>query len=199
MALPEEQKGHSGRPLSIRAFADLAETNPRRIRRLIRQGRLRTTTNSAGEIRIPEGELVRLEGDKQNRLLKQSMELQAIDTSIDLISKDGYDDHERGALVSLQRHEAAMVRLGFIESELAASRRLLQESAQRQQDLEERADEAEQDAVAATVRAVEAETALEEMRSQVIDSTFRAMELEKEVEELRDEVQKPWWKKMFSS
>ena len=45
-------------------------------------------------------------------------------------------------------------------------------------------------AVAATVRAVEAETALEEMRSQVIDSTFRAMELEKQVEELQEEAQK---------
>lgn len=197
MALPEEKKGRSSRPLSIRAFADLAETSPRRIRRLVRQGRLRTTTNSAGETRIPESELERLEGEKQSRLLKQSMELTPINTSLE-VSADFESDHDNGAIVSLQRHEAAMVRLGYIESELAASRRMLQEAATRQQDLEERAEEAEQDAVAATVRAVEAETALEEMRSQVIDSTFKAMELEKEVEELRVEVQKPWWKKMFS-
>ena len=75
---------------------------------------------------------------------------------------------------------------------------MLQEAAHRQEDLETRAEEAEQDAVAATVRAVEAETALEEMRSQVIDSTFRAMELEKQVEELQEEAQKPWWKKVFN-
>jgi hypothetical protein len=198
MALPEEHKGGSSRPLSIRAFADLAETSPRRIRRLIRQGRLRTTTNSAGETRIPESELSRLEGEKQSRLLKQSMELAPIDTSLE-VSPDFDDEHGNGAIVSLQRHEAAMVRLGYIESELASSRRMLQEAAERQQDLEERADEAEQDAVAATVRAVEAETALEDMRSQVIDSTFKAMELEKEVEDLREVIQQPWWKKIFGA
>lgn len=196
MALPEEQKGYSSRPLSIRAFADLAETSPRRIRRLIRQGRLRTTTNSAGETRIPESELARLEGEKQSRKIKHSMELAPVNTSIEVTS-DGEEEFQGGAIVSLQRHEAAMVRLGYIESELAASRRLLQESAQRQSDLEERTEEAEQDAVAATVRAVEAETALEEMRSQVIDSTFKAMELQKEVEELKNEAQRPWWKKLF--
>lgn len=196
MGLAEEQKGHSGRPLSIRAFADLAETSPRRIRRLVRQGRLRTTTNSAGETRIPESELARLQDEKQNRLLKHSMELQPVDTSIEVsVGEDG--EFQGGAIVSLQRHEAAMVRLGYIESELAASRRLLTEAAQRQEDLEAAADDAEQDAVAATVRAVEAETALEEMRSQVIDSTFKAMELQREVEELRVEAQKSWWQKLF--
>ncbi len=49
-AIQEKQ----GRPLSIRAFAEAAETSPRRIRRLIRQGRLRTLENQAGEVRIPE-------------------------------------------------------------------------------------------------------------------------------------------------
>lgn len=198
MALPEENQGRSSRPLSIRAFADLAETSPRRIRRLIRQGRLRTTTNSAGETRIPESELCRLEDEKQSRLLKQSMELAPINTSLE-VSPDFDDEHGNGAIVSLQRHEAAMVRLGYIESELASSRRMLQEAAERQQDLESRADEAEQDAVAATVRAVEAETALEDMRSQVIDSTFKAMELEREVEELKEIAQQPWWKKIFGN
>ena len=198
MALPEEQKGRSSRPLSIRAFADLAETSPRRIRRLVRQGRLRTTTNSAGETRIPEGELSRLEDEKQSRILKQSMELQPINQSLEISLDDDDNYHGNTAIVSLQRHEAAMVRLGYIESELAASRRMLQEAAQRQNDLESRAEEAEQDAVSATVRAVEAESALEEMRSQVIDSTFKAMELQREVEDLRNEVQKPWWKKVFS-
>jgi len=199
MALPEEQTGRSSRPLSIRAFADLAETSPRRIRRLIRQGRLRTTTNSAGETRIPESELVRLENEKQNRLIKHSMELQAVNTELEVDFDSDDESGGQGAIVSLQRHEAAMVRLGYIESELAATRRLLSESAQRQEDLEARTEEAEEDAVAATVRAVEAETALEEMRTQVIDSTFKAMELQRELEELREESHKPWWKKIFSS
>jgi hypothetical protein len=202
MALPEEQAGRSSRPLSIRAFADLAETSPRRIRRLIRQGRLRTVTNSVGETRIPENELSRMEAEKQNRMIKQSMELQPVNTSMELgydddDEEDGYRGPGGGALVSIQRHEAAMVRLGFMESELAATRRLLAEQAQRAADLEDRAQDAEQDAVSATVRAVEAEHALEEMRTQVIDSTFRAMELQRELEELHTELRAPWWKKLF--
>lgn len=199
MGLAEEQKGQSSRPLSIRAFADLAETSPRRIRRLVRQGRLRTTTNSNGETRIPESELSRLEGEKQNRILKQSMELQPVDTSME-ITLDGEGDYSSGGdIVSLQRHEAAMVRLGYIESELAASRRMLTEAAQKHADLELRTEEAEEDSVAATVRAVEAETALEEMRSQVIDSTFKAMELERKLEDMRLESRKSWWEKFFGS
>lgn len=198
MGLAEENLGRSSRPLSIRAFADLAETSPRRVRRLIRQGRLRTTTNSAGETRIPESELVRLDDEKRNREIKQSMELAPINTSLELDEDDYEGEHHHGALVSIQRHEAAMVRLGFLESELAATRRLLSESAHTQADLQERTMEAEQDAVAATVRAVEAENALEDMRSQVIDSTFRAMELEQELTDLRQELQKPWWHKLFA-
>lgn len=200
MGLPEEQAGRSNRPLSIRAFADLAETSPRRVRRLIRQGRLRTVTNSAGETRIPESELARMEGEKQNRALRQSMELQPIQNSMEFY-EDEDDDEDRlvpgGALVSIQRHEAAMVRLGYMESELATTRKLLAEQAQRAAELEERAQDAEQDAVSATVRAVEAEHALEEMRTQVIDSTFRAMELQKQLEELHGELRAPWWKKIF--
>lgn len=202
MGLPEEQAGRSSRPLSIRAFSDLAETSPRRVRRLIRQGRLQTVVNSAGETRIPESELSRMEGEKQNRMLKQSMELAPIHTSMELGYDDDDDDDEGysgagTALVSIQRHEAAMVRLGFMESELAATRRLLSEQATRASDLEERAADAEQDAVAATVRAVEAEHALEEMRTQVIDSTFRAMELQRELDELTADLRAPWWKKLF--
>lgn len=205
MGLPEEQLGRSSRPLSIRAFADLAETSPRRVRRLIRQGRLQTVMNSAGETRIPESELSRMEGEKQNRNLKQSMELTPFNNSMELYGDDDDDDDDEAyagagtALVSIQRHEAAMVRLGFMESELAATRRLLSEQAQRTFDLEERAGDAEQDAVSATVRAVEAEHALEEMRTQVIDSTFRAMELQRELEELHVEMRAPWWKKLWSS
>jgi hypothetical protein len=200
MGLPEEQAGRSSRPLSIRAFADLAETSPRRVRRLIRQGRLRTVTNSAGETRIPESELARMEGEKQNRMLKHSMELAPVHTSMELGYDDDDDqDYQRGsALVSIQRHEAAMVRLGFMESELAATRRLLAEQAQRACELEERACDAEQDAVSATVRAVEAEHALEEMRTQVIDSTFKAMELQRELEEIHAELRTPWWRKLLS-
>ncbi len=197
MAIPEHEQGKSGRPLSIRAFADLAETSPRRVRRLIRQGRLRTVENNAGETRIPEGELERMEAQKQNRALKQSMELQAVTTEVAF--EEGPEAEMHGPIVPLQRHEAAMVRLGFLESEIATTRQMLQELAQREAEFKERADAAEKDAISATVRAVEAEHQLEEMRTQVIDSTFRAMELQQELEEVRKQAMLPWWKRLFGS
>lgn len=197
MGLPEEQSGRAGRPLSIRAFADLAGTSPRRIRRLIRQGRLQTSENSAGETRIPESELSRIQEDNKRNLLEQSTELVAVNTSIE-VTPDGEEHSHGAAIVSIQRHEAAMVRLGFIESELASTRRLLEDAIEERSELEEQVAEAEQDAVSATVRAVEAETALEEMRTQVIDSTFKAMELQKDLDELRAEASKPWWQKIFN-
>ncbi len=198
MGLADTQS-QSNRPLSIRAFADLASTSPRRIRRLIRQGRLRTIPTQSGEVRIPESELERLDGDKRNRLLKQSMEMQAIHTSVEFDDDDDEETALSGPIVPLQRHEAAMVRLGYLESELATTRKLLNDSTSRENDLKQRAEDAEQDAVSATVRAVEAEHNLEEMRTQVIDSTFRAMELEHEVKELRERLMEPWWKKLFAT
>ncbi|MCA9791106.1 MAG: hypothetical protein KC910_04895 [Candidatus Eremiobacteraeota bacterium] len=194
MALPEKQS-QAGRPLSIRAFADLAGTNPRRIRRLIRQGRLRTVINQAGETRIPEKELERLEQEKLSRALRQSMEMQAVPTTE--IEVEEESQALSGPIVPLQRHEAAMVRLGYLESELGTTRKLLQDSTTREVDLKKRAEEAEQDAISATVRAVEAEHNLEEMRAQVIDSTFRAMELEQEVGKLRERLMEPWWRRIF--
>lgn len=195
MGIPENEVGKSGRPLSIRAFADLAGTSPRRVRRLIRQGRLRTVENAAGETRVPEGELERMDAQKQNRELRQSMELQAVRT--ELTTEEDPDGDMHGPIVPLQRHEAAMVRLGYLESEIATSRQMLQELAQREAEFKERADAAEKDAISATVRAVEAEHQLEEMRTQVIDSTFRAMELQQELEDLRKQAMLPWWKKLF--
>ena len=197
MGFPQEQQsGRSSRPLSIRAFADLAGSSPRRIRRLIRQGRLQTSENSAGETRIPESELKRLQEDNQKNLLEQSTELVAVSTSVEVTPDD--EHNHGGAIVSIQRHEAAMVRLGFIESELSTTRRLLEDAIEERSELEEQIAETEQDAVSATVRAVEAETALEEMRTQVIDSTFKAMELQKDLDELRAEASKPWWSRLFN-
>lgn len=195
VGLPEKHN-QSNRPLSIRAFADLAGTSPRRVRRLIRQGRLRTVENQAGETRVPESELERLEGDKRNRMIKQSMEMQAVKTEVSI---EGTLQHASGPVVPLQRHEAAMVRLGFLESELATTRKLLQEVSTRESELNERAETAEQDAISATVRAVEAEHNLEEMRTQVIDSTFRAMELQQEVEVLREKMMMPWWRRWIEN
>lgn len=197
MGLPEKSS-QSSRPLSIRAFAEAAGTSPRRIRRLIRQGRLRTVENQAGEVRIPEAEVERLQADKQSRELMQSMEMDAVPSTAITLRDDDFDDEEmNGLVVTLARHEAAMVRLGFLESELAVTRKLLKETSEREEENKKRAEEAEQDAIASTVRAVEAEHRLEELRTQVIDSTFRAIELQDEVKKLQDVLMMPWWRRMF--
>lgn len=195
MGLPDNSS-YSSRPLSIRAFAEAAGTSPRRVRRLIRQGRLRTLENQAGEVRVPESEVERLLAEKQSRELMQSMELEAVPTSVAVEAVDDDGEGGHGLIVSLARHEAAMVRLGFLESELATTRKLLKDTAEREEGLKQRVDDAEQDAIASTVRAVEAEHKLEEMRTQVVDSTFRAMELNDQVERLRERLMMPWWRRM---
>src|SRR5947208_2445782 len=47
VAMAISDVSETSRPLSVRAFAEAAETSPRRIRRLIRQGRLLTVENQA--------------------------------------------------------------------------------------------------------------------------------------------------------
>src|SRR5262245_39905959 len=131
MAASESILLESTRPMSIRAFAEAAETSPRRIRRLIRQGRLRTIMNQSGETRIPESELPRVTAWRDHQSLKQSMEVMPVPSPVSIpdLAEDGeYSGESVGAFISLHRHEAAMMRLGFLESELASSRKLLRET-----------------------------------------------------------------------
>lgn len=199
-AQKQETQELSGRPMSIRAFAEAAATSPRRVRRLIRQGRLRTVENQSGEVRVPESELHRLLGLKKNRVLRQSMELQAVaPNQPQEIGPQAIELMDTGPVVPLPRHEAAMVRLGFLESELACTRKLLLDASDREAELKQKSQLAEKDAVSATVRAIEAEHSLQELRTQVIDSTFRAMELQEEVKRLQERVMEPWYVRMFGS
>jgi len=189
--------------MSIRSFAEASETSPRRIRRLIRAGRLRTVENQAGELRIPESELERVRKWKESRQLKQSMELvpsgtfTAVRTSFEGPSPVSV---ETNALqVSLVRHEAALMRLGYLESEVAHSHRQLQEVMDRASEFQERAEIAEQDAISATVRAVEAEHKVEELRTELIESTFRSVQLQEEITRLQDQLATPWWKRALAT
>ena len=192
----------SSRPMSIRSFAEASETSPRRIRRLIRSGRLRTIENQVGEVRIPESELERVRKWKESRQIKQSMELvpsgtfAAIRASYEGPSPVSVENTSLS--VSLVRHEAALMRLGFLESEIAHAHRQLQETIDKAADLQERAEAAEHDCISATVRAVEAEHKVEELRTELIDSTFRAVQLQDEITRLQDQLSTPWWKKALN-
>lgn len=205
-AVQEQQ----GRPLSIRAFAEAAETSPRRIRRLIRQGRLRTIENQAGEVRIPETELTRLASWRTRRSLRHSMEVQAVSMEIEA-SHSGLRAVRDDAIaetyamqIPLPRHEAAMMRVGYLESELAVCHRLLEEGKEREELLrEDVAQERERAELAETRleeiqdKLVETEFKLEEMRAQVIESSFCAVQLQDEVKALRDRLMSSWWSRFL--
>lgn len=203
----QEQKG---RPMSIRAFAEAAETSPRRIRRLIRQGRLRTVENQAGEVRIPEGELDRLMSWKGRRSLRHSMEVAAVSMEIEPSQqtlravKDDPIQETYAMQVPLSRHEAAMMRVGYLESELAVCHRLLAEGKDRELQLKqdyfeekERAELAETRLEEIQDKLVETEFKLEEMRAQVIDSSFQAVHLQEEVKQLRERLMSSWWSRFL--
>ena len=196
-AVQEQQ----GRPLSIRAFAEASETSPRRIRRLIRQGRLRTIENHAGEVRLPESELTRLGSWKTRRALRQSMEV-SIETSYGGLPavRDDAVAETYAMQIPLSRHEAAMMRVGYLESELAVCKRLLEEGREREDLLREefngereRAELAETRLEETQDKLVETELRLEEMRAQVIESSFQAVQLQEEVKGLRERLMTPWW------
>lgn len=201
---------NQGRPLSIRAFAEAAETSPRRIRRLIRQGRLRTVENQAGEVRIPESELARVNNWKTRRSLRHSMEVAAVSLEMEpshsnlRAVRDEAIAETYAMQIPLARHEAAMMRIGYLESELAVCHRLLEESKQREELLRENCLEQEQRAELAESRLeeiqdklVETEFKLEEMRAQVIESSFQAVQLQDEVKSLRERLMSSWWSRLL--
>lgn len=201
---------NQGRPLSIRAFAEAAETSPRRIRRLIRQGRLRTVENQAGEVRIPESELSRVNSWKSRRSLRQSMEVSAVSIEMDASQlqmravRDEAIAETYAMQIPLARHEAAMMRIGYLESELAVCHRMLEEGREREELLRENCHEQEERAELAETRLeeiqdklVETEFKLEEMRSQVIESSFQAVQLQDEVKTLRERLMSSWWSRFL--
>lgn len=193
--------------MSIRAFAEAAETSPRRIRRLIRQGRLRTIENQAGEVRIPETELERLSKWKDRRRLSHSMEMTAVSmeiepsrTTLRAVKRDDPIAETYAMQIPLPRHEAAMMRIGYLESELAVCKRLLEEGKDREVLLRDNVLEGEERSHLAETRLEEiqdklvmTEFKLEEMRSQVIESSFQAVKLQEEVKELRDRLMSSWF------
>jgi hypothetical protein len=192
----------SGRPLSVRAFALAADTSPRRIRRLIRQGRIETTENQAGEIRIAESELGRLQTWREARMhrrsLESSMELSVVSMELEpRIAKREAPAYEMQ--VPLSRHEATMMRLGYVEAELSELRTRLHDREGREQDYLERAVKAEQEVLCAQAKTREADARLDEMRSQVIDCTFKAVELQDEVVRLQDKLMASWWSRLLES
>lgn len=197
----EENCTASGRPLSVRAFAEAAETSPRRIRRLIRQGRLQTIENQAGEVRIPEGELDRLQTWQESRLHHNSMELSAV--SVEWEPRPAGNEEalkEAYAMqIPLQRHEAAMMRLGYLESELANTRLRLEETVQREAQFKLRAETSEQELSRLKIASYECEQKLEDMRTQVIDSTFRAVELQNQLKTTQQTLNTPWWQRAVDS
>ncbi len=187
-------RSDAGRPLTIRAFAEAADTSPRRIRRLIRQGRLTTTENQAGEIRVPEAQLEKVLAWRERRALSQSMEMPAVSMELERTPLREQSNREAYTMqVPLERHEAAMMRLGYLESELATCKQQLHEASMRE--LETREKSALQGAELEALKAATAQIAsqLEEVRSQNVDSTFRTLELQDEVKSLRSRLTLNWW------
>ncbi|CAM9905764.1 unnamed protein product, partial [Phaeothamnion confervicola] len=99
--------------------------------------------------------------------------------------------------VPLARHEAAMMRLGYLESELASTKKMLTDNAQKEEIFRQRAEKAEEELMSLKLRTQETENRLEEMRTQTIDSTFRAIELQDEVKALKERLNSSWWSRFL--
>lgn len=187
------ERAGGSRPLTVRAFAEAAQTSPRRIRRLIRQGRLSTTENQAGELRIPEAQLEKLLEWKERRALSRSMEVSAVSMEIER-SPVGDAIRETYAMqVPLERHEAAMMRLGYLESELSTCKQQLHEATQREEDHRTQAEQLESNLQNLAAESAALHSQLEELRSSNVDSTLATLELREEVRELKARLNLGWW------
>ncbi|MEW6281116.1 MAG: hypothetical protein AB1758_21050, partial [Candidatus Eremiobacterota bacterium] len=132
---PETTAPMSERQFTISQFAEAAGTSTRRVRRMIQQGRLRTWVTPTGETRIPEGELKRLEARRERQ------------NAVTAVRPLDAPEVARVRLIPLRRHEAAMVRVGYLEAELASLKARHEEVSEREIQLRCRVDQAEEEAV----------------------------------------------------
>lgn len=206
--------------LSAAEFAAAIGKTERQVYRYIQKGRVQVLspeeTGLAG-VRIPESELQRfLErvgppsggwvrprvglGNSFEGLEDSSEERTAVSlkdsTETDAVSNE--DAASQGYLtVPLDRHEAAVMRLGYLQSQLEQSQRLLSDGSQHEQDMKEQLTVAQQ-----AVENLQRELLKAEVRAQTenehrCEAEGRARSLAVRLEEAERKAAKPWWQRIF--
>lgn len=172
--------------LSIAEFAAAIGKTERQVYRYIKQARVRTVeasqTGMAG-VRIPASETDRFQQPVVvTKVLQIQPEPQA--TGLDIMSDERMSQAQT---VPLERHEAALMRMGFLERELEQSRKMLTDGGAEVAELKQNLQATHDDRVGIQVRA-ELEQQARERAEQ------RVEELVAQLAVAEEKLRRPWWK-----
>lgn len=201
------------RLLSASEFAAAIGKTERQVYRYIQKGRLQALTpeeTGLPGVRIPEAELERF----LSRFGPPSGGWVRPRVGQAVVGPDGYEESaedygsvetEAAAppaaasplLVPLERHEAAVMRLGYLESQLEQSRKMLTDGSQQESDLRTRLEQLE-----ATLKAQEVEILRASVRAETeadgrAEAESRARQLAVRLEDAERRARAPWWKRML--
>ncbi len=101
--------------------------------------------------------------------------------------------------VPLDRHEAAVMRLGYLESQLEQSRRMLSEGTVSESDLRARLEELEEALKARDLDLLRAEVRAEAATEARAEADSRARSLAVRLEESERRARAPWWKRWLGA
>ncbi len=192
------------RLLSASEFAAAIGKTERQVYRYIQKGRVRALppeeTGLPG-VRIPESELeafltrfgppaggwVRPRGGTNSREMDSFEESSEEEVAVPLPS----------LTVPLERHEAAVMRLGYLESQLEQSRRMLTDGSQTETDMRIRLEEAEEALKSRDLELLRAEVRAEAAAEARAEAESRARHLAVRLEEAERRAQAPWWRRLL--
>ncbi len=99
--------------------------------------------------------------------------------------------------VPLERHEAAVMRLGYLESQLEQSRRMLTDGSQTESDIRSRLEEAEESLKAQELELLRAEVRAEAAAEARAEAESRARQLAVRLEDAERRARAPWWRRLL--
>lgn len=100
-------------------------------------------------------------------------------------------------VVPLERHEAAVMRLGYLESQLEQTRRMLVEGDRQESDRLQRLETLEADLQSAQTEVLRAQVKAEVEAEARAEAESRARSLALRLEEAERQARAPWWKRLF--
>lgn len=170
--------------LTTAQFAAAIGKTERQVYRYIKQARLRTVeasqTGMSG-VRIPASEVERFQQPTIVTRVLQIQQESPDDTKSDTpLTK-------QVQTVPLERHEAALMRLGFLERELDQSRKMLTDGGQEVATLRQQLQETQDDRLTQKVKAE-----LEQQNREKAEK--RVEELVAQLALAEDKLRRPWWK-----
>lgn len=190
--------------LSVPEFARQIGRSERTVQRWVRRGSI-SATMIGGGARIPASELQRFDPTSDTDTMSPTSDMS--DRRNMSPTRVGVSADARPAAYRelLERHEAAMVRLGWLESELQTARRALTDGGTQtstlQSKLEQEADgrrRAELEAAAAAALRLAAEQREQESLAQLeaLRTKLREEESARQAA-LEADKARPWWRRMF--